>query len=202
MVDQQSQPAAPAPLTVGMDGPLAAARRTILREIEALLTRAHEDQARELMQAVYEAPRTMVLGAGRSKLAVDAFAMRLMHLGLTAHVTTDVTCPAITDGDLLVACSGSGHTPTVLRRTEAAKEAGARIAVVTANLESPLAALADIRVHLAEYSQDFEPDASTQFVGTLFEQGALVFFDCLVLALQRIHQVDPAEMYARHTNLE
>ncbi len=202
MVDQHSHPAPPAPLTVGVDGPLAAARRTILREIEALLTRASEAEARQLMQAVFEAPRTMVLGAGRSKLAVDAFAMRLMHLGLTAHVSGDVTCPAITHGDLLVACSGSGHTPTVVQRTEAARQAGARIAVVTANLDSPLAALADIRVHLAEYSQDFEPEASTQFVGTLFEQGALVFFDCLVLAIQRTRDIDPSEMYARHTNLE
>ncbi|TDT39674.1 6-phospho-3-hexuloisomerase [Streptomyces sp. BK208] len=202
MVDQQNQRPPQTPLNVGVDGPLAAARRTVLREIEALLTRAREDQAQELMQAVYEAPRIMVLGAGRSKLAVDAFAMRLMHLGLTAHVATDVTCPAVTEGDLLVACSGSGHTPTVVQRAEAAKEAGARIAVVTADLESPLAGLADLHVHLAEYSEDFEPDASTQFVGTLFEQGALVFFDCLILALQRTHHVDPAEMYARHTNLE
>ncbi|MGW0606171.1 6-phospho-3-hexuloisomerase [Streptomyces sp. NPDC002644] len=202
MVDQNTPPPPPAPLTVGVDGSLAAARRTVLREIEALLTRASETQAMELADALFDARRVMVLGAGRSKLAVDAFAMRLMHLGLTAHVASDVTCPAITEGDLLVACSGSGHTPTVVQRAEAARRAGARIAAVTANLDSPLARLADIRVHLAEYSQDFEPDASTQFVGTLFEQGALVFFDCLTLAIQRTHDIDPTEMYARHTNLE
>jgi 6-phospho-3-hexuloisomerase len=202
MVDQDNTPPPPAPLTVGVDGQLAAARRTVLREIEALLTQVSETQAMELMQALFDTPRIMVLGAGRSKLSVDAFAMRLMHLGLTAHVSGDVTCPAIAEGDLLVACSGSGHTPTVVQRAEAARRAGARIAAVTGNLDSPLARLADIRVHLAEYSQDFEPDGSTQFVGTLFEQGALVFFDCLILAIQRTHGIDPSEMYARHTNLE
>ncbi|MEU5115986.1 hypothetical protein AB0G64_31325 [Streptomyces longwoodensis] len=85
-------------VTVGVDGSLAAARRTVLREIEALLTRASESEALELMGALFDARRVMVLGAGRSKLAVDAFAMRLMHLGLTAHVTSDVTCPAIARG--------------------------------------------------------------------------------------------------------
>ncbi|MEU5115987.1 hypothetical protein AB0G64_31330 [Streptomyces longwoodensis] len=89
-----------------------------------------------------------------------------------------------------------------MQRAEAAQRAGARVAAVTANLDSPLAGLADIRVHLGEHSQDFKPDASTQCVGTLFEQGALVFFDCLVLAMQRTHDVDPSEMCARHTNLE
>jgi 6-phospho-3-hexuloisomerase len=202
MVDPKNAPASPKPLAVGVDGPLAAARRTVLREIEALLTRADEEQAHRLVEALYDARRTVVLGVGRSKLAVDAFAMRLMHLGLPVHVATEVTCPAVTSGDLVVACSGSGHTPTVVQRATAAKEAGARIAAVTANDDSPLAHLADLVVHLAEYGQDHQPGASTQFVGTLFEQGALVFFDCLVLAIQRTHHVDPEAMYRRHTNLE
>ncbi|MFV0137976.1 hypothetical protein ACLGIH_33175 [Streptomyces sp. HMX87] len=61
---------------------------------------------------------------------------------------------------------------------------------------------ADLVVHLAEYSEDHEQDGSTQFVGTLFEQGALVFFDCLVLAIQRTRGIDPNAMYGRHNNLE
>ncbi|WP_369180744.1 6-phospho-3-hexuloisomerase [Streptomyces mutabilis] len=202
MVDPNNPPAAPAPLAVGVDGPLAAARRTVVREIDALLTRVAEDQAQALVHALFDARRIVVLGMGRSKLAVDAFAMRLMHLGLPVHVATDVTCPAVGSGDLVVACSGSGRTPTVVQRSTAAKEAGARVAAVVAAADSPLADLADLVVHLAEYSQDHEQDASTQFVGTLFEQGALVFFDCLVLAIQRTRDIAPDAMFGRHNNLE
>jgi 6-phospho-3-hexuloisomerase len=187
---------------VGVDGPLAAARRTVVREIDALLTRVAEDQAEALVHALFDARSIVVLGMGRSKLAVDAFAMRLMHLGLPVHVATDVTCPAVGSGDLVVACSGSGRTPTVVQRSTAAKEAGARVAAVVAAADSPLADLADLVVHLAEYSQDHEQDASTQFVGTLFEQGALVFFDCLVLAIQRTRDIAPDVMFGRHNNLE
>ncbi|MEU9558717.1 6-phospho-3-hexuloisomerase [Streptomyces fumanus] len=202
MVDPNNPPAPPAPLPVGVDGPLAAARRTVLREIEALLTQAAEDQAEALVRALFDARRVIVLGVGRSKLAVDAFAMRLMHLGLSVHVATDVTCPAAAPGDLVLACSGSGRTPTVVQRATAAKEAGARVAAVVAVADSPLADLADLVVHLAEYSEDHERDTSAQFVGTLFEQGALVFFDCLVLAVQRTRDIDPDAMYGRHNNLE
>ncbi|MFE0800406.1 6-phospho-3-hexuloisomerase [Streptomyces sp. NPDC058812] len=202
MADPDKPPAPPSPFTVGVDGPLAAARRTVLREIDALLTRAEEEQAQQFIDALYGARRVVVLGVGRSKLAVDAFAMRLMHLGLPVHVATEVTCPAVTSGDLVVACSGSGQTPTVVQRATTAQEAGARVVAVTANVDSPLAHLADLVVHLAEYSQDYEQEGSAQFVGTLFEQGALVLFDCLVLAVQRKRDIDPDEMYGRHNNLE
>ncbi|MFJ6671123.1 hypothetical protein ACIQMJ_08465 [Actinosynnema sp. NPDC091369] len=43
---------------------------------------------------------------------------------------------------------------------------------------------------------------STQFVGTLFEQAAFVFFDCLVMVMRRATRVSAEDMFARHTNLE
>ena len=112
MVDQTSPPEPPVELAVGRDGVFASARRVVAREIEASLTRVEEEEARSLIEAITGCERVFVLGAGRSKLAVDGFAMRLTHLGLTAHVTADTTTPAIGPDDLLIVCSGSGETPS------------------------------------------------------------------------------------------
>ncbi|MGW9436350.1 6-phospho-3-hexuloisomerase [Streptomyces sp. NPDC055607] len=202
MVDQSKHPSAPSKVVIGTDGPFGTARRIIAREVDALLSTTDESSAQALVDAVYAANRVFTVGAGRSKLVVDAFAMRLMHLGLDVHVVSDVTTPAVEEGDLLIACSGSGETPTVLAVAEAASRAGARLAVVTAAVDSRLANRADVVVLLREYSQDRIPEASTQFIGTLFEQGAFVFFDCLVMVIETTRGVDPDGMFARHTNLE
>ncbi|MFI9005857.1 6-phospho-3-hexuloisomerase [Actinosynnema sp. NPDC053489] len=187
---------------MGADGIFASARRVVMREIEASLTQVEEKQARSLVEAITGRRRVFLLGAGRSKLAVDGFAMRLTHLGLTAHVVADMTTPAIGPDDLLIVCSGSGETPGVLAITRQAVQDGAGVAVVTATPDSTLAGYADLVVGLREYGEDHEPSASTQFVGTLFEQSAFVFFDCLVMVLQRTFGATAEDMFARHTNLE
>ncbi|MEV5513197.1 6-phospho-3-hexuloisomerase [Streptomyces flaveolus] len=187
---------------VGVDGPYASARRVVVRELDAMLSHVDDRASADLVTALRDARRIFVAGAGRSKLSAEGFAMRLMHLGLCAHVAGDVTTPSIGPGDLLVVCSGSGETPTTVVMAKSAADAGARIAVVTASADSHLARRADLVIHLAEYSQDHELERSVQFVGTLFEQGALLFFDSLVLAYERLHKVDPREMLALHTNLE
>ncbi|MFD5447866.1 6-phospho-3-hexuloisomerase [Streptomyces sp. NPDC003470] len=205
MVDQnksrESQVVSP-DTPVGVDGPYASARRVVLRELDALLRHVEEDVCADLMAALRDADRVFVAGAGRSKLSAEGFAMRLMHMGLSVHVAGDSTTPAIGPGDVLLACSGSGETPTVLVMAESAARSGARIAAVTADVDSRLAQRADLLVHLGEYSQDHEPGRSGQFVGTLFEQGALLFFDSLILASEQLWETEPQAMLARHTNLE
>nr|BFD81216.1 SIS domain-containing protein [Streptomyces sp. Xyl84] len=204
MVDQNKpiEHVSPAEAAVGVDGPYASARRLVVRELDAMLSHVDDRTAAVLVTQLRDADRIFVAGAGRSKLSVEGFAMRLTHLGLNVHVAGDVTTPAVGPGDLLVVCSGSGETPTSVVMAENAAAAGARVVAVTANADSRLARGADLVVHLAEYSQDHETGRSIQFVGTLFEQGALLYFDSLVLAYERLHEVDPQEMLAFHTNLE
>ncbi|MFD4273221.1 6-phospho-3-hexuloisomerase [Streptomyces cyaneofuscatus] len=178
------------------------ARRTVLRELDALLASVDEALVERFAEEIHRAARVYVLGAGRSGLSVEGFAMRLMHLGYQAHCADEVTAPAVGSDDLVVTCSGSGSTPTVVQLTESARQAGARIIAVTSHPESEAARLADLVVPLREYSADHEEDRSAQFVGTLFEQGAYLFFDCVVLSLQHTDQVDEGAMFDRHTNLE
>ncbi|MFD3974109.1 6-phospho-3-hexuloisomerase [Streptomyces cyaneofuscatus] len=178
------------------------ARRTVLRELDAVLASVDEALVERLAEEIHRAARVYVVGAGRSGLSVESFAMRLMHLGYQAHCADEVTAPAVDSDDLVITCSGSGGTPTVVQLTESARKAGARIVTVTSHPESEGARLADLVVPLREYSADHEEDRSAQFIGTLFEQGAYLFFDCVVLALQHTDRVDEEAMFDRHTNLE
>ena len=64
----------------------------------------------QLAKSLLDCHRVFVVGEGRSGLAIQMAAMRLMHLGLEVHVVGEVTAPSIETGDLLIACSGSGNT--------------------------------------------------------------------------------------------
>ncbi|MEU1390011.1 MULTISPECIES: 6-phospho-3-hexuloisomerase [unclassified Nonomuraea] len=174
----------------------------VLKEIETALSRADRTVAADFINELREAKAVYTTGAGRSGLAVASFAMRLVHLGLTAHVAGDATTPSIGPGDLLVACSGSGEKPTVLVLAETAKQTGARVVAVTAAEHSSLAWLADLVVTLPEGRGGYDSCDSEQFMGTLFEQAAYLFFDSVVLTMQKLADIETDEMRDRHTNLE
>ena len=98
-----------------------------------------------LADAVLGARRVYVAGAGRSGLMLRAFAMRLMHLGLTSYVVGESVTPAIGAGDLLLIGSGSGETESLCCMARRCRALGAQLAVVTANPQSAIAALGDGR---------------------------------------------------------
>ena len=94
----------------------------VVDEIRATLAETDEEQIRDLVQAILDANRIFVGGAGRSLLMIRTFAMRLMHLGLVSHVVGETITPSIEPGDLLIVASGSGQTRTTLM-VEAARSA-------------------------------------------------------------------------------
>jgi 6-phospho-3-hexuloisomerase len=133
-------------------------------------------------------------GQGRSGLVAQMAAMRLMHVGFDAHAVGEATAPAIGAGDGLVVVSGSGETPVTLHLARLARGFGASILAVTARADSTLAGLADAVIEV--------PTAGTgQFGGTLFEQGALLLLDAVVLDLTGGSPAY-AGMQARHANLQ
>ena len=79
-------------------------------EVTAILDRVDDAGAAAMVGAILGVERVFVVALGRSGMLARMFAMRLMQIGLTAHVVGDVTTPAIAPGDLLVAISGSGRT--------------------------------------------------------------------------------------------
>ncbi|QYF73405.1 6-phospho-3-hexuloisomerase [Cryobacterium sp. PAMC25264] len=149
------------------------------------------------------ADRIFVLGAGRSGLALQMTAMRLMHLGLRVHVVGDVTTPAITATDVLLVASGSGSTAGIVRAAETAHDVGATVLALTTAASSPLAGLADVTVLVpAAEKQDHGGTRSQQYSGGLFEQAVLLLGDAVFHTLWHASGISAAELWPRHANLE
>lgn len=153
--------------------------------------------------AISDADRVFVLGAGRSGIALNMTAMRLMHLGLTVHVVGDVTTPAIRAGDLLLVASGSGTTAGILRAAETAHSLGAAIVALTTDAQSPLAGLATVTVVIpAAQKLDRAGTASAQYAGGLFEQAVVTVGDALFHDLWHASGRSADELWPTHSNLE
>ena len=194
--------------TTSTDPAVLPALGLILAENTALADRLAADAAAAasldaLAARIGAAQRVFVLGAGRSGLALRMTAMRLMHLGLDVHVVGDVTTPAITGTDALLAASGSGSTAGIVRAAETAHAAGAAVLVLTTAPDSPLAELADITVVIpAAQKQDHDGTLSAQYSGGLFEQAVLFVSDALFHTLWQASGATADELWPRHANLE
>jgi 6-phospho-3-hexuloisomerase len=149
------------------------------------------------------ANRIFVFGVGRSGLALQMTAMRLMHLGLQAHVVGEATSPAIASGDLLLTASGSGGTPAVVRAAQTAMSVGARIAAMTIDPDSALGREADVTVTVpAAAKLDRSGAASVQYAGSLFEQAVVLIGDALFHSLWQRSGQSADDLWPRHANLE
>jgi 6-phospho-3-hexuloisomerase len=176
----------------------------ILDELREVFARIDPSAFDALLDAVDGARRLFLAGAGRSRLAMGMTAMRLAQLGLPVHMAGEVTAPSCGEGDLLLVGSGSGSTASLRPLAERARAAGAHVALVTRAPSSPLGTAADVTLLLPVPLDAEAPGglASSQPLGTLFEQALMLAGDLLVEALMRRRGLTPAQMQARHANLE
>jgi 6-phospho-3-hexuloisomerase len=173
-------------------------RRIVLDENERLLNSVAAEQWDRAGSLITNARAVFVIGNGRSGLATQMAAMRLMHLGLRVHVAGEVTAPAIGAGDLLIAVSGSGTTGAA----DTARKVGAAVLAVTTAAESPLAQRADeVLVLPAADKQDHSGSVTRQYAGSLFEQSVLLAFDALFQALWSNEDQTAERLWERHANI-
>lgn len=174
----------------------------VLSEVERTIRSIDPMQVNSLAHEILSARRIYTAGAGRSGLVSSCFAMRLVHLGLVAHVVGEATAPGVAEGDLLIVSSGSGRTRTVIAQASAARSRGTRVAAVTADERSPLARQADIVMLIPCPPFSSARGKTIQFGGSLFEQSLLLFYDTLILELAERLGRSPLDMRMRHANLE
>lgn len=179
-------------------------RGRMVAELERSFLAVKEEEARSLVREIMQARRVFIYGLGRERLMLQAFGMRLMHLGLEVHIVGDVTTPAIGRGDLWITSSGTGYLATVEALMAIVKKSGARVAFFTAFPEAELPRQADLIVHIpAQTMREGAAEVkSVQPMGSLFEQIQLLLFDWIVLLLGEALGQSDAEMATRHTNLE
>jgi 6-phospho-3-hexuloisomerase len=176
----------------------------IVTEMRDVLAQVRPDELEGFAQIVARAKQVFLCGAGRVGVATRALAMRLVHLGKEAHWVSDDTTPGIRGGDLLIANSGSGGSPSTLSTASLAKKAGAWVATITANPDGKIARLADAVVNLPAqtYKTDRGAWNSVLPMGSQFELCLWVVQDMICLMLMERLEVDEALMIRRHRNLE
>ena len=178
--------------------------QSVLEEIKDTLSKVDAAEIEKAVRLLAQRKRIFVTGAGRTLLMMRAFAMRLMHMGLTAYVVGDTTTPAITKDDLLVVGSGSGETKSLISQAGKARDLGCQVLLFTIFPASSIARLAQNRVTIpgATSKSQENPHQTSQPGGNLFEQSLLISLDCLVIRLSQHLQIDFSLLSQLHANLE
>jgi len=179
--------------------------RMALDELAAVLGRVDETAMNHACRMIAEAGRTGVFGCGREALQIKGFAMRLFHLGLPVAVVGDVTMPPLGPGDVFLVTAGPGELATVLALMKIAREAGARVLLLTAQAESSAAKMADFTLLVPAQTLADDQGASATSVlpmGSVYEGALFVLFEVMVLKLKEMLGASLEAMRARHTNME
>lgn len=175
----------------------------ILLENTWLLKQINFDEVATFANTIKTANHIFIIAAGRSGFAMRSAAMRLMHLGLNVHFVGETTTPAIEEGDLLIAASGSGTTSSIVKAAEKAKSVGAKVVALSTQTQSLLSSIADQLIFIpAAEKEDHEGSRSRQYAGSLFEQFLLLLTDAVFQSLWKMEETPNAELWKRHANLE
>ena len=188
--------------------------KAILNNIETAQDYLDEEAIEKFEEIIIGSKNIFVTGAGRSGLAAKAFAMRLMHLGLSAYVVGETISPAIYADDCIVAISGSGETNTIVSAARIAKNRGSKVLALTSYPDSTLGQICDSYILVKGRTKKEVDDenymkrqihgnyTSLTPLGTAFELTTLVFLDAIVSELmEKMHQTE-SDLKARHTVLE
>ncbi len=188
--------------------------RLIIETLKEVIDKLDREAIKAMLQKTIDGNQVFVMGAGRSGLVAKAFAMRLMHLGLSVYVVGETTTPAVVPQDIVIAISGSGETRTIADLGKLAKDIGSTLITITSKKDSTLGKISDIAVIIPSKNKN-DPDEAGYLerhmrgdyknmppLGTSFEITSLVFLDSVVGQLIMLTGASEAELKSRHTNIE
>ena len=162
--------------------------RTVLRTeadaVAALIDRLDERFAAAVQLLADCRGRVIASGIGKSGIIARKLAATLSSTGTSAHFVHPAEAVhgdigAVRSDDLLVALSGSGRTPEMLRLAELTKRLGVRIIGITGKASTPLGQAADVALECGVSAEacplNLAPTASTT--------AALALGDALAMTL-------------------
>ena len=165
-------------------------------ELSALQKYLKESELESLAEKIIHANTVIFTAQGRSGNMARALAIRLMHMGIRACVAGEPSTPAIGEGDLLIAISGSAKTAITLNHLQTARKVHAATALISTKTENPM--LSDCYICIPAKTEV----TSIQHAGSLFEQAVLLVGDAISRAVQDALGVSSQSMDARHANLQ
>lgn len=177
----------------------------ILEELTTTAQKINDKQAAQFVAQIQKANHIFLAGAGRSGIAIRAFANRLMHVGFSVSIIGEISSPHSKPEDLVIICSGSGETGSLKSLAEKAKKINVNIALVTMKIESSIGRLADAVLELpgtTKTENERKPGAFSQPMGSAFEQLAFLTFDGIILNLMDERNENSETMFARHADFE
>lgn len=179
-------------------------RNEVVEQLRGTIMSVDPLQMEQLVQAILGAREVFCHGIGRSGLSSRAFAMRLMHIGIPVSIVGDTLAHCIQKDDLLILTSASGSSSSLYFIAKKAKDAGAKVALVTSTESSKIAEIADHLLYLKAPSKyaSYSAMKSILPMGSLFEEGAYVLYDILVVELMERLKLTNDIVLKRHANLE
>lgn len=160
----------------------------------------------ELVNSIKSANHIYLSGAGRSKLAIQGFTNRLMHLGFSVSQVGEISSPHTGKNDLLIIGSGSGETDSLISLARKAKKENVKIILVTMDSNSTIGKMSDFSVVLPGVSPKLKNEnaniTSIQPMGSAFEQMSFLVYDSIILELMKQLNETSKTMFERHANLE
>jgi 6-phospho-3-hexuloisomerase len=175
----------------------------VLEEVIGCIQNIDMSQIDLLIKEISRAKRIFCIGMGRSGFLIQAFCMRLNHLGFDAYLLGGVPCPPAKMGDLIIAASGSGETLGIITVLQKAQQIGVKTVIITASTGSSVSAYGDIIIRIqAPSTLIHNCKQSGQPMRTLFEQTVFIIYESIILWLKNYCNITEEEMVQRHANLE
>lgn len=177
-------------------------QKQIINKIDCVLQATEHGLVDNLLNAIDNANRIFITGAGRSGLVARFFAMRLMHSDYKVFIVGEIVTPTVKSGDLFIVVSGSGSTETLLPLVKKAKAIGVKVAVISMKSASPMADLADVLCVIGSLNPNSFAVTKGMPMGTVFELSALIFLEAIVAFIVNEKGLTEEKMRALHANLE
>ena len=151
----------------------------------------------KLIESILSSRRIFIYGSGRSGLVGQLFAVRLVQLGFDVHFVGEMTTPIITKDDLTVLISNTGNTSSVVQTARIAKEVvGSKVISLTSNADCDLSRTSDVTI-VFDIANN-EDTARIAPLGTIFEDSAHIFFECVVCDIMKKQNISEEDMRNRH----
>lgn len=177
----------------------------IIKELSKYADYVSKNEVNHTVSLLMSAQIVFVAGVGRSGFVGRGFANRLKHLGKEVYFVGDTTAAPIKEGDVLVICSGSGATDSLVAIAKKAKYIGAKVVTLTVFPKQTIGRLCDAVIQVPGASPKAaggEAVRSKQPMGSLFEQMCWLVLDSIILVLMEELSQTSEDMYFRHGNLE
>jgi len=148
--------------------------KEIFKELNILNENLSEKQISNVVELLLNSQDQLIvgLGAGRMGYSLQAFIMRLSHIGFNAYMIGDTTLPRIDSNSIILINTSSGETPSILLLAKQAKEAGSTLVCFTTEKKSSIGKISDYVIEVKKID-------SSQLMKTIYEQFSFLLFDYL-----------------------